>query len=627
MAYDKQTWTETTPVSPGRLQHIEDGLGDVEATYATVAALGAQINVKDHGAVGNGVADDSAAIKAAAAAVTNGKTLYFPPGNYRFAEQSPTLGGAVVISGKSDVAIYFDPAARLTLDNLNGSGVGTSHGIVIKGAATNVAIINPSVGWAIPPSARSMGDGIRAMGYPSDSAPASGWTGSTGTIRNLTIVNARVVNAPQTGAVLHGVTDVKVSGFRAIGTKADGLHFNACRRINVSDHSALDCGDDGLAFVTYQHDTDVWDSPSGGPFSTATLSDWCNTGAASGVVVADGVASGVRVQQARDLSISAVVVQSKPNGIIINSSISGGGIDWTSLASNGVSINGVSLANCTDGVTVKTEQINSTDDEKWWLFTGVVLSNVTGRGCTNWSLTIEGDGSADSIVAGISLGYMRFVAGSGGGGNGGINITSLRRSSIDQLRLISDHAAAFTIGGADAIRSGSVAALPSSDLTIGQVSNDGGRLLIQDMAGMSAGIVESRNATGDGVQLHRVGNSSVQTLRAHLPGRGLGLTRGILLTKSFNVDVAACDVVMDTASPSSFSCLEVGGGNADDIAANGLRVEKVTYTSQRDDTAHHVGAQGGTYQPVGWYARTYWRHSGATSPVWSSTRLGDITPP
>ena len=40
MAYDKQTWTETTPVSPGRLQHIEDGLGDVEATYAPIGSVG-----------------------------------------------------------------------------------------------------------------------------------------------------------------------------------------------------------------------------------------------------------------------------------------------------------------------------------------------------------------------------------------------------------------------------------------------------------------------------------------------------------------------------------------------------------------------------------------------------------
>lgn len=34
MAYDKQTWTGSTPITPGRLQHLEDGLGDVEATYA-----------------------------------------------------------------------------------------------------------------------------------------------------------------------------------------------------------------------------------------------------------------------------------------------------------------------------------------------------------------------------------------------------------------------------------------------------------------------------------------------------------------------------------------------------------------------------------------------------------------
>ncbi len=49
--------------------------------YETLAA-GSIISVKDHGAVGNGVTDDTAAIVAALALATTDNLIYFPPGSY-----------------------------------------------------------------------------------------------------------------------------------------------------------------------------------------------------------------------------------------------------------------------------------------------------------------------------------------------------------------------------------------------------------------------------------------------------------------------------------------------------------------------------------------------------------------
>ena len=61
--------------------------GPVTATGSTVPRFpadrfGERVNVKDFGAVGNGIANDTAAILAAAAALPNGGTIYFPPGTY-----------------------------------------------------------------------------------------------------------------------------------------------------------------------------------------------------------------------------------------------------------------------------------------------------------------------------------------------------------------------------------------------------------------------------------------------------------------------------------------------------------------------------------------------------------------
>jgi hypothetical protein len=62
------------------------------------------INVKDHGAVGNGVTDDASAINAAAALLTAGGTLYFPPGTYLLnSSSSITLAQPITVLGAGPV--------------------------------------------------------------------------------------------------------------------------------------------------------------------------------------------------------------------------------------------------------------------------------------------------------------------------------------------------------------------------------------------------------------------------------------------------------------------------------------------------------------------------------------------
>ena len=66
----------------------------IEKAYAI-----SKINVRDFGALGDGITDDSAAIKTAQAALVAGSTLYFPPGNYRFATQNPVGHAAITLTG------------------------------------------------------------------------------------------------------------------------------------------------------------------------------------------------------------------------------------------------------------------------------------------------------------------------------------------------------------------------------------------------------------------------------------------------------------------------------------------------------------------------------------------------
>lgn len=85
-----------------------NSFGDV----VLIPGLGAQgssniVSILDYGAVGNGSADDSAAITAATAAMTSG-VLYFPPGTYKLSNNCTTPSG---------VELWFAPGAKLSPDS------------------------------------------------------------------------------------------------------------------------------------------------------------------------------------------------------------------------------------------------------------------------------------------------------------------------------------------------------------------------------------------------------------------------------------------------------------------------------------------------------------------------------
>jgi hypothetical protein len=521
------------------------------------------------------------------------------------------------------------------MDNLDADGHGTSHGIRIEGAASHVTILNATIEWTTTPSARSFGDGLSVLGWPSDSPPPPEWTGSTGTVEFVSIVNTRVVNAPQAGAVVMGASDVTVTDFTAIGTKADGLHFNANRRVTVDGLVAQDTGDDGLAFVTYYDATQPWTyGPTDGPFNQSGLGEWNNGGSvASHLTVTGGGASGVRVQGGYDITITDVTVTDKEFGLQVNSAKATGPGDWTSLASRDVRISEVTIDGVQSGIVLATNNIDGADDSRWWDFSGLSISDVTIRGATNWSVAVETPATTTSRFAGVTLQniHAESTAADGpfGGGNGGMLLASLHDSVIDNVRLVADHPSDILVLGAAQIRGDlSVADLPSSNLTVNGVVLDGpGRILIQDIAGLQVGDIASSGADSSAVVLYRVKDATFDTITAYLPGRGTGGGYGVQLLQVHDIDIAAIEVTMDDHVGSSFWAVELGGGSpTQDIAGNGIRVEQVTYVTDRDDTDSDIVVQGGPYGPVDWYLNATWRHNGEAVPQWRSATYGDISP-
>ena len=95
--------------------------GLVKSTSSTTARSLANrfadvVNVKDFGAVGNGVADDTAAIQAAVNSITSSGTVVFPSGNYY-------ITNAITVTNKSISFIGASSAStKITLFNLSSSG-------------------------------------------------------------------------------------------------------------------------------------------------------------------------------------------------------------------------------------------------------------------------------------------------------------------------------------------------------------------------------------------------------------------------------------------------------------------------------------------------------------------------
>ena len=121
-----------TAGSSASISHIASGTG---ATATTVQAkLREVISVKDFGAVGDGVADDTTPINQAVSA-SAGKILYFPKGSYKTGYQSL----------QSDTMLVMDPGVTLTqkagatsifwLQDINDTHI-YANGAIFEGSAT-----------------------------------------------------------------------------------------------------------------------------------------------------------------------------------------------------------------------------------------------------------------------------------------------------------------------------------------------------------------------------------------------------------------------------------------------------------------------------------------------------------
>jgi len=205
---------------------------------------GAPVNVKDFGAVGDGVTDDSSAIVSAITyADTNRKRLVFPAGVYSVGNSGITYSATSI----DNLEIYFEAGVELTCPYSGGSYPFLFY---FSGVGANVKII---------------GNGTR-LTY--SNTPASRGTnhamylfGNNATITNLEVSGFVITDSPNfgvavyagpTGGVSSGNKDVTIKDIEVIDCKGDGVHVENFDSGVVIDNIIVDNpGDDSVAISNY----------------------------------------------------------------------------------------------------------------------------------------------------------------------------------------------------------------------------------------------------------------------------------------------------------------------------------------------------------------------------------------
>lgn len=219
---------------------------------ATKANLNLVVNVKDYGAVGDGVTNDVSAINAAIAALSDYGTLYFPKGKYRI------TSGLTGISGKSHLTIRGDGWASEIFNDTGSSG---SNTMVFTSSCSNIDVLD----LAFTGNSTVRGNGIHLRLYaPNSSVSRCYFSGCSdfalhvsndaGSWSSSFLIANNVFNAPLGDGVHVGsATDVLIVGNRfyntgddAIGIVADDVAKQP-NRVNVVANIIYQAGAAGVS--------------------------------------------------------------------------------------------------------------------------------------------------------------------------------------------------------------------------------------------------------------------------------------------------------------------------------------------------------------------------------------------
>lgn len=222
-------------VDASQVSYTPAGAGAV--TTNVQAKLRQTVSVKDFGAVGDGIVNDTSAIQAAIDSLSNYSMLVFPPGNYKI--------GQVIFDGISNLAVSAY-GARFIL-------TGNSAGFVVKGVCSGIYVQGGVI----------VGDGVNRDASPSTAQIGWLFGNEAGAYVQNVFVQDVVVDAANigfkfaagTGGGSGNTNYVKIQRCQTkdivglVGGIGYGFQFSQASNSVISDCVAINCGRHGIYFA------------------------------------------------------------------------------------------------------------------------------------------------------------------------------------------------------------------------------------------------------------------------------------------------------------------------------------------------------------------------------------------
>ena len=179
-----------------------------------------RVDVRDFGAAGNGVADDTAAIHRAIAAAGDGGIVYFPAGSYRHDDIIVIGGRNLVLTGNDATLLSATPERSA---------------VVLSGDGSTIERL----------AITSMDPGARGQGDEESGLVVSG--------KGNTVVGVALSKSKSAGILLAGAQNATIACNRVWDTMSDGIHSTDGTAGSLVAHNFVrNSGDDGIAVVSYK---------------------------------------------------------------------------------------------------------------------------------------------------------------------------------------------------------------------------------------------------------------------------------------------------------------------------------------------------------------------------------------
>jgi hypothetical protein len=321
------------------------------------------LNLLDFGALPNGTTDCLSAINAAlAAAKSQKKKLYIPPG--RYLHSNVFTIDSVEVFGEGDLSEFVAGNALRACIFLKGSGS------VLRSVKHTISTV-----------------GIQRQSA-AEQASICAWMATGFNIENVTIAGGASI-----GVLVYGSTSGLVRQCRVTNTLADSYHVTyASSNIGVLSNFARNCGDDGVAVVSY----------GGNP-------TWCSNVSVIGNDVGHNTwGRGITVCGGTGITIEGnTVSRSNAAGLLIAAE----GSPWNTYSVNTVVCRRNTLSDCVQNATIGHPAVLVTGRAGFPVanvtFESTVVSNPRNDGF-RFDQFLSNILVKASVVTGVRTGYRAF---------------------------------------------------------------------------------------------------------------------------------------------------------------------------------------------------------------------------